>query len=275
MAGRVRRRPCARARRFEDRVARPLPAGQCDGVRTSSSPRRLRSRGDSWFDQSWFGRPAPPGAGSARRGGPPRMRRRSWSPAAARPAPLAGGTAGLVAYDRGSMACRRPRRWQIRASRRVRRPGAELRQRHGPPRPAFGRDATISRRPPSMHRGSCRRSAGAPTRRAGCSGASARTASPERARLAARGRGTLPARAHRARQPRDGRLQRIGYAYLGRHLASRGFIAGSVDENFLNGSWADDGRAPSSRASLAAAPASRPWRTWNDRPVSPFHGSST
>src|SRR4030042_474974 len=30
-----------------------------------------------------------------------------------------------------------------------------------------------------------------------------------------------------------------GYEYLGRLMASRGFIFASVDENFLNGSWAD------------------------------------
>jgi hypothetical protein len=30
-----------------------------------------------------------------------------------------------------------------------------------------------------------------------------------------------------------------GYAYLGEHLASRGMIAVSVDENFLNGTWTD------------------------------------
>ena len=30
-----------------------------------------------------------------------------------------------------------------------------------------------------------------------------------------------------------------GYAYLGRHFASHGYIAVSVDENFLNGAWSD------------------------------------
>jgi dienelactone hydrolase len=33
-----------------------------------------------------------------------------------------------------------------------------------------------------------------------------------------------------------------GYAYLGRHLASHGYVVASVDENFLNGSVAGDGR---------------------------------
>lgn len=31
-----------------------------------------------------------------------------------------------------------------------------------------------------------------------------------------------------------------GYEYLGTHLASKGYIAASVDENFLNGSWSGD-----------------------------------
>ena len=31
-----------------------------------------------------------------------------------------------------------------------------------------------------------------------------------------------------------------GYAYLGRHFASHGIIAVSVDENFLNGAWSDN-----------------------------------
>ncbi len=30
-----------------------------------------------------------------------------------------------------------------------------------------------------------------------------------------------------------------GYEYLGRLMASRGFIFASVDENFLNGAWYD------------------------------------
>lgn len=31
-----------------------------------------------------------------------------------------------------------------------------------------------------------------------------------------------------------------GYAYLGEHLASRGYVVASIDEDFLNGSWAGD-----------------------------------
>jgi dienelactone hydrolase len=38
---------------------------------------------------------------------------------------------------------------------------------------------------------------------------------------------------HRASDP--------GYAYLGRHLASRGYVVVSIDQNFLNGSLAGDG----------------------------------
>jgi hypothetical protein len=37
-----------------------------------------------------------------------------------------------------------------------------------------------------------------------------------------------------------GDFSEFGYAYLGEHLASRGFVVASIDEDFLNGSWADD-----------------------------------
>ncbi len=37
-----------------------------------------------------------------------------------------------------------------------------------------------------------------------------------------------------------GDFSESGYAYLGEHLASRGFVVASIDEDFLNGSWADD-----------------------------------
>jgi dienelactone hydrolase len=64
-----------------------------------------------------------------------------------------------------------------------------------------------------------------------------------------------------------------GYAYLGEHLASRGFIAVSVDENFLNGSWAGDwnGTEQFARAWLLLLHVNQ-WRSWNAQGDSPFHG---
>ncbi len=64
-----------------------------------------------------------------------------------------------------------------------------------------------------------------------------------------------------------------GYAYLGEHLASRGFITASVDENFLNGSWAGDweGAEQDVRAWLLLHHLDR-WRAWNDDPSTPLAG---
>lgn len=70
-----------------------------------------------------------------------------------------------------------------------------------------------------------------------------------------------------------GDFSELGYEYLGRHLASRGFITVSIDEDFLNGSWADDwhGSEQLVRAWLLLLHLDQ-WRTWNDQPGSPFHG---
>ena len=70
-----------------------------------------------------------------------------------------------------------------------------------------------------------------------------------------------------------GDFSEFGYAYLGRHLASRGFITVSIDEDFLNGSWADDwqGSEQLARAWLLLLHLDQ-WRTWNADPTSPFHG---
>jgi hypothetical protein len=59
-----------------------------------------------------------------------------------------------------------------------------------------------------------------------------------------------------------------GYEYLGRHLASRGFIVVSVDENFLNGNirGENDARGWMLLQHLAL------WRRWNDSAGSPFLG---
>ena len=55
-----------------------------------------------------------------------------------------------------------------------------------------------------------------------------------------------------------------GYAYLGELLASRGFIAVSVDENYINGSWSGDfrGREMPIRAWLLLEHLAL-WRDWN------------
>lgn len=55
-----------------------------------------------------------------------------------------------------------------------------------------------------------------------------------------------------------------GYAYLGELLASRGYIAVSVDENFINGSWSGDfrGREMPARAWFLLEHLAL-WRDWN------------
>lgn len=59
-----------------------------------------------------------------------------------------------------------------------------------------------------------------------------------------------------------------GYAYLGEVLASRGYIAASLDENFLNGSirGENDARAWVLLKHLEA------WKGFNADPSNPFHG---
>ncbi|MBO6576486.1 MAG: hypothetical protein JJ896_12725 [Rhodothermales bacterium] len=59
-----------------------------------------------------------------------------------------------------------------------------------------------------------------------------------------------------------------GYAYLGRHLASRGFILVSVDMNFINGGvrQENDARGWLLLKHLAA------WRSFNEDPEHPLHG---
>lgn len=63
-----------------------------------------------------------------------------------------------------------------------------------------------------------------------------------------------------------------GYAYLGEHLASRGYITVSVDANFFNGSWSgsldteNDGRAWLLLQHLAL------WREWTRDPDHPLAG---
>jgi dienelactone hydrolase len=63
-----------------------------------------------------------------------------------------------------------------------------------------------------------------------------------------------------------------GYAYLGEHLASRGFIFVSVDENFFNGSFRgsltkeNDGRGWMLLQHLDV------WKRWNESDGNPFRG---
>ncbi len=64
-----------------------------------------------------------------------------------------------------------------------------------------------------------------------------------------------------------------GYAYLGEHLASQGYIAASVDQNFLNGLTFFDGEFEEMplRAWLLLQHL-RQWREWNASPGNPFAG---
>lgn len=65
-----------------------------------------------------------------------------------------------------------------------------------------------------------------------------------------------------------------GYEYLGRLFASRGFIAFSVDENFLNGSWTsywDSVSTNPARSWLLLEHLSL-WRKWNGEKGNPFFG---
>jgi dienelactone hydrolase len=62
-----------------------------------------------------------------------------------------------------------------------------------------------------------------------------------------------------------------GYAYLCEHLASHGYLAVSIDENFLNGTWSGDhqGKEMPARAWLLLEHV-RQWQTWNATAGNPF-----
>ncbi len=66
-----------------------------------------------------------------------------------------------------------------------------------------------------------------------------------------------------------------GYAYLGELLASRGFITVSVDENFINGSWAGDfrGKELPARAWLLLKHLEQ-WRLWSEDLSHPLSGKA-
>lgn len=64
-----------------------------------------------------------------------------------------------------------------------------------------------------------------------------------------------------------------GYAYLGEHLASQGYIAVSVDENFLNGLLFFDGKfAEMPLRAWLLLQHLRQWQSWNETPGNPFSG---
>ncbi|MBK8989238.1 MAG: hypothetical protein IPM39_24770 [Chloroflexi bacterium] len=64
-----------------------------------------------------------------------------------------------------------------------------------------------------------------------------------------------------------------GYAYLGEHLASQGYIAVSIDENFLNGLLFFDGKFEEMplRAWLLLQHVTQ-WQSWYETPGNPFNG---
>ncbi len=61
-----------------------------------------------------------------------------------------------------------------------------------------------------------------------------------------------------------------GYAYLGELLASRGFITVSVDENFLNGSWAGGIAKENGVRGWVLLQHLAVWRAWNEAKDNPF-----
>lgn len=63
-----------------------------------------------------------------------------------------------------------------------------------------------------------------------------------------------------------------GYAYLGKLLASRGFIAVSVDENFFNESWASNLKNENDGRAWILLQHLKVWRKWNDSRGGPFYG---
>jgi len=65
----------------------------------------------------------------------------------------------------------------------------------------------------------------------------------------------------------------LGYAYLGEHLASHGYIAVSMDENYLNGMmFIDGGMAEMPLRAWLLLKHLQVWQGWNDNPDNPFYG---
>lgn len=64
-----------------------------------------------------------------------------------------------------------------------------------------------------------------------------------------------------------------GYAYLGEHLASQGYIAVSVDQNFLNGlMFVEPGFAELPLRAWLLLQHVRQWQAWHETPGNPFTG---
>lgn len=64
-----------------------------------------------------------------------------------------------------------------------------------------------------------------------------------------------------------------GYAYLGEHLASHGYLVAAIDENFLNGLFFFDGQfAEMPLRAWLILQHLQAWRQWNETPGSPFAG---
>ena len=62
-----------------------------------------------------------------------------------------------------------------------------------------------------------------------------------------------------------------GYAYLGEHLASRGFIFVSVDENFFNGAFFSGLRRENDGRAWMLLQHFKVWREWNQDAENPFY----
>ena len=62
-----------------------------------------------------------------------------------------------------------------------------------------------------------------------------------------------------------------GYAYLGKLLASRGFIVASIDENFLNYSWSGTVGEENGARSWLLLKHLELWRRWNQQKGNPFY----
>lgn len=61
-----------------------------------------------------------------------------------------------------------------------------------------------------------------------------------------------------------------GYEYLGRLLASRGYIMASIDENFLNGDWAADYNNENDARGWLLLEHLKRWKQWNTNGDNPF-----
>jgi dienelactone hydrolase len=64
-----------------------------------------------------------------------------------------------------------------------------------------------------------------------------------------------------------------GYAYLGEHLASQGYVVAAIDQNFLNGLFFFDGEfAEMPLRAWLILEHLQAWRRWNETPGNPFAG---